>query len=142
MKWILAFALLLLTTKNDNEGWELFQKVIFTPEYFEEVNVYFEVPKFDKELLAIEGEEVTLTGYVIPYESDSSFMLSALPFASCFFCGGAGPETVAEIVLKNPTKKLILDDLVTIKGILELNSTDINHLNFILKEAVFVKSDN
>ena len=82
-----------------------FKSDFFTPEYFEEVNVYFEVPKFDKELLAIEGEEVTLTGYVIPYESDSSFMLSALPFASCFFCGGAGPETVAEIVLKNPTRK-------------------------------------
>lgn len=140
MKWILAFVLLLTTTKNDNEGWELFQKVIFTPEYFEEVNAYFEVPKFNEELLAIEGEEVTLTGYVIPFESDSLFMLSALPFASCFFCGGAGPETAAEIVLKNPSKKLILDDLVTIKGTLELNSTDINHLNFILKKAIFVKS--
>ncbi len=138
MKWILAFALLVLPTRNDNEGWELFQKVIFTPEYFEEVNAYFEVPKFNDELLAIEGQDVTLTGYVIPFESDSLFMLSALPFASCFFCGGAGPETAAEIVLKNPTKKLILDDLVTIKGTLELNSTDINHLNFILKEAVFV----
>lgn len=139
MRWLILSIVILFPSSSENEGWELFQKVIFTPEYFEEANSYFEVPTFNEELLAIEGEDVTLTGYIIPFESDSLFMLSALPFASCFFCGGAGPETAAEVVLKDPVKTLVLDDYVTIKGKLKLNKDDINHLNFILKEAVFVK---
>lgn len=136
MKWLMVILLLAIPTQQEYEGWELFQKVKYTPTYFEEANAYFEVPTFNQELLAIEGEEVSLTGYIIPMDSESVFMLSALPFASCFFCGGAGPETVAEIVLESPSTTLILDDYVTVKGKLELNGDDIDHLSFILKESV------
>lgn len=140
MRWLILSIVLLFPSSQEHRGWELFQNVIFTAEYFEDANSYFDIPTFNEELLAIEGQDITLKGYIIPFESDSLFMLSALPFASCFFCGGAGPETAAEIVLKNPTSKLVLDDYVTIKGKLQLNKSDINHLNFILKEAIFVEN--
>jgi len=137
MRWFLLISLLVLSPSSGLEGWELFHKVSFAPEYFEEADAYFEVPTFDDGLKAIVGEEVTLTGYAIPFDSDTVFILSQNPFASCFFCGGAGPETVAEVSLKEPFKGLVIDDNVTVKGKLKLNSTDIYHLNFILEEATY-----
>jgi len=53
----------------------------------------------------------------------------------CFFCGGAGPESVAEVIFKDKTPRLKPDQLVTITGTLDLNDTDVMHMNFILREA-------
>lgn len=54
--------------------------------------------------------------------------------ASCFFCGGAGPETIIEVIFKKkPPFKT--DQIVEITGILELNADDVDHCNYILKEA-------
>jgi hypothetical protein len=143
MKWLILSLMMIGTIfQTDNDGWELFESVAFTPKYFDEVDAYFEVPTFDKELLAMQGKEISLTGYAIPFDSDSVFMLSALPFASCFFCGGAGPETVAEVALKVPDNNLILDEYITVKGKLKLNDTDVQHLNFILTEATIHREED
>lgn len=142
MKTIFTLALVLFVNTRLNqkpEGWEIFDKVIFKPKYFEEVGAYFEVPTFNKELLALENSEVMLSGYYIPLEIDSMFMLSALPFSSCFFCGGAGPESIAEIQFKEFPKQLEPDEFVKIKGRLKLNELDIDHMNFILQEAKLIK---
>ena len=138
------FATLLLLsfltlTSSQPEGWELFSEVVFTPTYFEEVDSYFDVPTFDSALLAHEQKEVTLSGYFIPIEVDTIFILSANPFSSCFFCGGAGPETVAEIRMQNIPDDLSPDAFVKVRGTLNLNATDIDYMNFILREAEFVK---
>lgn len=121
------------------EGWQIFDKVVFKPKYFPDVGAYFEVPTFDNDLLARQNSEVLLSGFYIPLELDSIFMLSALPFSSCFFCGGAGPETVAEIQFKELPENLSPDQFVKVKGRLKLNDSDINHMNFILQEAKIVK---
>ena len=121
------------------EGWEVFKKVTFKAEYFEEVDAYFEVPVFDDELKAKEGSSVTLSGYFIRIEVDTIFVLSAMPFSSCFFCGGAGPETVAEVRMAKIPDYLGPDSFIKVKGQLELNATDINFMNFILNDAEFVK---
>jgi len=143
MKWLILSLMMIGTIfQTDNDGWELFESVAFTPKYFDEVDAYFEVPTFDKELLAMQGKEISLTGYAIPFDSDSVFMLSALPFASCFFCGGAGPETVAEVALQVPDDNLILDEYITVKGKLKLNDTDIQHLNFILIDATIHREED
>ena len=60
----------------------------------------------------------------------------------CFFCGGAGPETVLEAESKDRKTIKYTSKEITIKGKLKLNKDDINHLNFILKEAVFVKKED
>lgn len=65
-------------------------------------------------------------------------MLSALPFSSCFFCGGAGPETVAEIQMEK-IPALAPDQIVKVKGRLRLNDSDINHMNFILEDSKIIK---
>jgi hypothetical protein len=61
--------------------------------------------------------------------------LSKNPYTSCFFCGAAGPESVACIILKTKAPKLKVDKMVTVKGRLRLNETNTDMLNFILEEA-------
>jgi len=142
MKFKLLFLALLLfgsTSSNEPEGWEIFEKVVFTPTYFEDVNAYFDVPTFDKGLKALEGSVVRLSGFYIPFDLDTTFVLSGLPFSSCFFCGGAGPETVAEIRMKKIPDDLIIDEFVKVEGRLQLNATDIDYMNFILNDAKILK---
>ncbi len=121
------------------EGWEIFENVTFKSQYFEEVDSYFEVPTFDQALKDLEGTKVTLSGYFIPIEVDTIFVLSGLPFSSCFFCGGAGPETVAEVRMDKVPDDLYADDLVKVEGKLKLNATNIDYMNFIIREAKIVK---
>lgn len=125
--------------RQEPQGWEIFEDVVFEPTYFKDIDSYFDVPTFNKELLALEKTEVTLSGFYIPLELDSVFMLSAMPFSSCFFCGGAGPESVAEIQFMELPKRLEPDEFVKIRGILKLNRTDIDHMNFILQDAKVIK---
>jgi hypothetical protein len=58
----------------------------------------------------------------------------------CFFCGGAGPETVMEIEAKDPVKYTA--EQIVLKGILSLNSDDINHLMYKLSEVTLEKEMN
>lgn len=138
MRLIFLFSLLLLPSTKP-EGWQIFDKVVFEPKYFEEMDAYFEVPTFNEELKALENTEITLSGYYIPLALDSSVVISSLPFSSCFFCGGAGPETVAEIQFSELPKNLYPDQLIKATGKLKLNNTDVNHMNFILTEAKIIK---
>ena len=73
---------------------------------------------------------------MIPVDIDANYyVLSANPFASCFFCGQAGPESVVSIKFKGVNRRFNTDDRVTIKGKFRLNATDINELNYILDQA-------
>jgi hypothetical protein len=97
-----------------------------------------EPPVYGKEVLALEGKEVTIEGYVMPLDFGKAyFVISAFPFASCFFCGGAGPETVMEVYLRKPTKPKA--EKVVVKGKLVLNHGDVEHLTYMLKDAVIVE---
>jgi hypothetical protein len=63
----------------------------------------------------------------------------------CFFCNGAGPESVMEVVTKNGDTKLKYmktDKYIELTGILKLNKKDPNHLMYILNEAELVKIIN
>lgn len=94
------------------------------------------VPKFGDEVKKLEGKLVTLEGFIIPFEGmfePTHIILSSLPIAACFFCGGSGPETVAEAYL---SKEIVYTTKpVSVKGILTLNDTDYDQLMYILKDA-------
>jgi hypothetical protein len=59
----------------------------------------------------------------------------------CFFCGGAGPQSVVEVYFPKGKKVPIYptDKLVKVKGRLKINATDIEKLNFVLYDAVEIK---
>lgn len=118
----------------DYKNWKTLAKV----EYEKSSDEYGEifVPKFNKEIQSLAGTEITLPGYIIPFEGlfkPEEIIVSSLPIASCFFCGSGGPETVAKAYLKDETD--YKSKLVLVTGILELNDTDANDLMFILKDA-------
>jgi hypothetical protein len=63
-------------------------------------------------------------------------MLSSLPFSNCFFCGGAGPETIVELKTKQSVK--FTTARVALEGILLLNADDPDHHMYTLKDAVLL----
>lgn len=140
LKVLLLIGILsLFARSNSPQGWEIFQDVKFTPRYFEEVDAYFDVPTFDEELKSLENTKVVLAGHYIPMGLDSIFMLSAFSYSSCFFCGGAGPESVAEIQMEKIPNELVVDEIVKVKGTLKLNDSDISHMNFILQDSKIIE---
>lgn len=125
---------------NGTEGWDLFARVSFESTFFKNLGTYFLVPKFDQKILARVGTEVTLKGYYMPIDlPPGQFVLSQNPYSECFFCGGAGPESVAEVQIKGKLPKLKMDQVIKVRGRLKLNATDLEHLNFILEDAELIK---
>ena len=120
--------------------WKTLSKITFKKEYDEMMGFKVDVPVFSDDVQSLAGQEVTVKGYVIPVEgfkSHKEFVFSAFPYNMCFFCGGAGPETVMEVYASEPVKYSA--EAVTLKGILKLNSDDINRLIYSLEDAVQVE---
>ena len=124
-------------------SWNSFAQVTFHREYSEtfgfEVNV--KPPEFSKELMALNGKEITVKGYVIPVDIElGMYMVSANPFANCFFCGNAGPETVVELFPNGKFPRFSTDQVVTFKGILQINTQgEMNAVPYQLFQAEMVR---
>ena len=88
-------------------------------------------------LKKIEGKVITITGYFLDLDPDGEwFMVSKNPFATCFFCGGAGPETVIELLkYKNIKKKFKTDDIVEVTGTLKMIAENEDDVGFVLFDA-------
>ncbi len=140
----IAFALLLTALSTavfaqqlrDNT-WKTLSKVTFKKQTDELLGLKIDVPVFGKEVRALEGKEITLRGYIIPtdgYKNQKHFVFSAFPYNMCFFCGMAGPETVIEVGCKDPI--IYVPDAVTIRGTLQLNSSDNNQFIYSLRNVV------
>jgi hypothetical protein len=136
----IIFASVLQVQAQTINGWDAFARVKFSSKFFKEFDEYFLVPFFDSKIKGIEGKEVTLRGHYMPMDLGNNYtlILSKYPYSQCFFCGGAGPESVAEIVFPSKHPKLKADQIILVKGILQLNDTNVDHMNFILKDASII----
>ena len=95
----------------------------------------FKEAEFSPEMRALEGKQVVITGYFLTLgTSQSVYLLSKNPMASCFFCGASGPETIMELQLIDKPS-YVTDDVITAKGILRLNSDDPGHCYYRIEEA-------
>jgi hypothetical protein len=122
-----------LQAQDSKPMWRILEGVIFKQKTVKNYKVDY--PVFGKEVQALQGEEITIRGYYLPVEvgGQNKFILSAFPYSNCYFCGGAGPETVMEVYSKE--KILYTAKPITLKGKLRLNAEDLNHLMYILEEA-------
>ena len=96
-------------------------------------------PVFNPEVRTLEGKEVYLPGYIIPFQStykSDHILLSALPLNACFFCGIGGPESVVEVFLNEPVK--YTDHPVEVRGILRLNASNPEQMIYLLEDAEFL----
>ncbi|MFY7810640.1 MAG: hypothetical protein ACOVQ2_02805 [Flavobacterium sp.] len=96
-------------------------------------------PKVNATLKMLKGKKVILTGFIVPIDN-TSYALSKTVFASCFFCGKAGPETIAGLKFKGKTPKLKTDTYATIEGTFRYNETDVDDWIYHLDDAVIVKT--
>ncbi|MCZ8215677.1 MAG: DUF3299 domain-containing protein [Cyclobacteriaceae bacterium] len=97
-------------------------------------------PVFNDVVKALNGKEVTLPGYLVPFEGgqlkSNHFMLSSLPINVCFFCGGGGPETVVEVFTVNQVS--YTEKPVEVKGKLFLNDKNPGQMVYVLTSAEFL----
>ncbi len=97
------------------------------------------VPVFNEEAKKLEGKEVEVDGFIIPFDGmfqPTQLILSSLPISECFFCGSGGPETVMEITMKEKIKYTA--KRIRVKGKLKLNSDNPDKLMYILTDGVFL----
>lgn len=120
--------------------WKTLSKITYKKEFDEIMGFKIDKPVFSDRIKKFDGQEITLSGYIIPvegYKSHEEFIFSAFPYNMCFFCGGAGPESVMEVTASKPVK--FTAETITIKGKLKLNPDDINRLMYILVDAEMVE---
>ncbi len=116
--------------------WTDLEDVEFSDVYIEEEEAYILYPHFGFNVRELDGQEITLSGYILAIDPDKGYyVLSKGPFASCFFCGAGGPETIVELNLKSNKDSFFMDEFATIRGILKLNTDDIYHCIYILEYA-------
>ena len=117
-------------------SWATLAQVSFERKYLEDEELTQWIPNFSDDVMALSGYKIQISGYVIPVDVDADyFVLSSNPFASCFFCGGAGPETVMDLRLRKDGKRFRTDEYHTFSGTLRLNADNIYELNYILENA-------
>lgn len=116
--------------------WKTLNDVKFTDKYSKKVDAYYYYPTFGSQVKALDGQEVYLKGFILALDpTENYYVLSRNPYASCFFCGSGGPDSIVELKLKSGDSKFSMDQVVTIKGRLKLNADDIYQCNYIFEAA-------
>lgn len=136
--FLLSLSLATLSAQNTARiiDWKLLSKVEFVDRYFEEFEAWYLVPKFSEQVKALDEQTIIIKGYMIPLDVDGGqYALSAYPFSACFFCGGAGPESVISLKFADKPRRYETDEVVRIKGKLVLNSEDFEEFNYILEDC-------
>ena len=133
------FFLLILSKVSFSQveiSWQDLEDVEFSEIYNDSIGEYFLYPHFGFNVRELEGMQVELSGYILALDPEENYyILSKGPFASCFFCGAGGPETIVELSLKSDNIFFVMDEFTTIRGILKLNHNDIYRCNYILENA-------
>lgn len=118
----------------NSDIWKILLKVKYT---FKD-NKY--TPRFNDKHKALDRKNITISGYMYPLEESKThqyFMLSYYPIKVCFFCGGAGPESIIEVNTDKPIK--LTSKKIKLTGTLRLNPDDPDRMFFILLDAKQVK---
>ncbi len=142
-RYLFLIAALLLQLNSlfaqEKVNWKMLANVEHEVKYHEEEEVDYLHPTFSKSVQALEGKQIEITGFTLVLDEEAGyFILSQYPFASCFFCGGAGPETIIELKLKKPYPRVKMDEVRTLRGRLVLNYDDIYQCIYILQDIEFV----
>ena len=116
--------------------WNTLADVQFNKQWNAKEKMFILIPQFGQKVKPLQDKSIEITGYMIPMDVETNYyVLSANPFASCFFCGGSGPESVMSVKFKGKNRRFDTDERVTLRGKLKLNTDNFEELNYILTEA-------
>ncbi|MEM7660122.1 MAG: DUF3299 domain-containing protein [Bacteroidota bacterium] len=89
---------------------------------------------FGETIQELAGQEIEIKGYMLPITADNKeYILSRYSFDQCFFCGGAGKESVI-MLYPDDQFEFELDEIVTFQGVLHLHRSP-DSLAFSLQRA-------
>ena len=129
-----------LTSSAQPSVWKPLADVEIQDRYDEAAGYEVSYPVFGEQAKRLNGQQIEVTGYMIPFEvylKPQYFILSALPIAACFFCGGAGPETVMEVFSQESIE--LTDEVIRLRGRLELNASNPDRMMYILRDAELIE---
>jgi hypothetical protein len=129
--------MMMAPTAVDTLNWKLLGMIKFVKKPDKE---YGEVmyPVISPLLKQKNKKRIAMTGFIVPIDN-VSYALSKNVFASCFFCGAAGPETIMGIKFRGATPKLKTDQYVTLEGNFRVNETDVEDWIYHIEDAIIVK---
>lgn len=121
----------------DSLNWKLLGMIKFIKKADKE---YGEImyPQVSPLLKQKAAKKIAISGFIIPIDN-TTYALSKFVFASCFFCGNAGPETIMGIKFKGATPKLKTDQYVTLVGTFRINENDVEDWIYHIDNAEIVK---
>jgi len=137
MSFLFVLSVTTLIHSQTTIDWAVLSDVKFEVKYDKEIGISFEEATFGPGIVPLDGQQVALTGYMIPLDGFGvAYALSRNPNSSCFFCGGAGPETVIELKLKPAAmRRYRTDDRLLFKGILQINRSNLDNFTYVMLEA-------
>ncbi len=102
--------------------WELLGEVNYKRMVQLGSGMTFMKPLYPSKVKKLAGEQVIIQGYILPLDAEGhTYALSRFPYAACFFCGGAGLESVMGIWFAQIDTRYRLDQVLTLRGTLRLN---------------------
>lgn len=97
-------------------------------------------PIFGNSVKELNHKRLAISGYMIPLNvTERLYALSRNPYASCFFCGQGGLETVISLKFSKKPRRFKTDEYLTVQGTMELNETNVDDFIYIFRDTDEVK---
>lgn len=143
MRWITSLSLIVISlasTAQTSIRWADLEQVGFEEFYDRDRSEWSMQATFSESVRNLNGVDIEITGYTIPLDvSGEVYVLSAFAFSSCFFCGGAGPESVMGLNFKESPDRLNTDDVITVRGTLRLNRNPGLEFHYMLDNVELIR---
>jgi hypothetical protein len=121
--------------------WPQLLSVKLVDTFSQKLNMDVALPMWNDTLKALDGQKVIVEGFYIPTQetgNEDIVIVSAYPFAQCFFCGKAGVESIVDVLGAKDLPKIKLDTKVRFKGKFTLNTDNFEYLIYVLEDAEYL----
>ncbi|WP_309607631.1 hypothetical protein [Flavobacterium sp.] len=124
---------------SDSLNWKILGQIKFIKKKHKDYGE-IDFPVINEILKKKSGKKILMSGFIVPIDN-VNYALSKNVFASCFFCGKAGPETIMGIKFKAGKMKLKTDQYVTLEGNFRVNENNVEDWIYHIEDAVIVKGN-
>ena len=124
---------------SDSLNWKILGQIKFVKKKHKDYGE-IDFPVINDVLKKKSGKKILMSGFIVPIDN-VNYALSKNVFASCFFCGKAGPETIMGIKFKVGKIKLKTDQYVTLEGNFRVNENNVEDWIYHIEDAVIVKGN-
>lgn len=144
----LLFSLVILTLGNSliwstgkntdpiKDYWKILELVDFKSHFDSEIGEIVFEPIFNKKIQSLDGKTIQLSGYLMPAEDTKGIRILYKDFHSyndCYF----DPKTWVELDANKIT--IETKDMITVKGVLKLNTEDPLKTHYRLDDAEIIQ---